>query len=94
LPFFHLYAGDNVVLEIRKYGRIVLPKELRDKYEVKEGSRPIIRDYRGQIVLLLVTKYEKTTEALHGSVKVELPIEEPKEVARTQVRKKLIEELE
>ncbi len=81
-------------VEIRKYGRIVLPKELRDKYGVKEGSRLIIRDHRGQIILLPVTTYEKPTEALHGSVKVEPPIENPKEEARTHIRKKLIEELE
>lgn len=81
-------------VEIGKYGRIVLPKEIRNKYGVKEGSRLIIRDYRGQIILLPVTTYEKPTEALHGSVKVETPIEEPKEVARTHLKKKLIEELE
>jgi len=80
-------------VEIGKYGRIVLPKELRDKYGVKEGSRLIIRDYRGQIILLPVTTYEKPTEALHGSVKVEHPIEEPKEAARTHIKKRLIEEL-
>jgi len=83
----------SLSVEIGKYGRIVLPKELRDKYGVKQGSRLIIRDYRGQIILLPVTTYEKPTEALHGSVRVELPIEEPKEVARTHIRKKLIEEL-
>jgi len=82
----------SMSVEIGKYGRIVLPKELRDKYRVKEGSRLIIRDYRGQIILLPVTTYEKPTEALHNSVKVKLPIEEPKETARTHIRKKLIEE--
>jgi AbrB family looped-hinge helix DNA binding protein len=83
----------NLFVEIGRYGRIVLPKELRDKYGVKEGSRLIIRDYKGQIILLPVTTYENPTEALHGSVKAEFPIEEPKEVARKHVRKKLIEEL-
>ena len=80
-------------IEIGKYGRIVLPKKLRDKYGVKEGSKLIIRDYKGQIILLPVTTYGKPTEALHGSVKVKLPIEEPKEVARTHIKRKLIEEL-
>ena len=81
-------------VEIGKYGRIVLPKKLRDKYGVKEGSRLIVRDYGGQIVLLPVRNYERPTAALHGSVKVETPIEEPKEVARAHVRKRLVEELE
>ena len=83
----------RVSIEIGKYGRMVLPKELRDKYGVKEGSRLIIRDYRGQIVLLPVETYEKPTEALQGSIKVKHPIEEPKEVARARIRKKLVEEL-
>ena len=81
-------------VEIGKYGRIVLPKELRDKYNVKEGSRLIIRDYGGQIILLPVATYEKPTQALHNSIKVDQPIKEPKETARTHIKKKLIEELE
>jgi AbrB family looped-hinge helix DNA binding protein len=81
----------SVSVEIGKYGRIVLPKELRDKYNVKEGSRLIIRDCRGQIILLPVTTYDRPTEALHNSIKTKLPIEEPKETARTYMRKKLIE---
>ena len=83
----------RVSVEIGKYGRIVLPKELRDKYRVEEGSRLIIRDCRGQIILLPVTTYAKPTEALHNSINTKLPIEEPKETARTHIRKKLIEEL-
>jgi len=78
---------------IGKEGRIVLPKELRDKYNVKEGSRLIIRDYKNQIVLIPVTTYENPTEALHGSIPTELPIEEPKEVARVYLRRKLVENL-
>ena len=53
----------------------------------------IIQDYKGQIILVPVTTYEKPTEALYDSVKAEFPIEEPKELARTHIRKKLIEEL-
>jgi len=80
-------------VEIGKYGRLILPKELRNKYGVKEGSRLIIRDYEGRIILIPVATYENPTEVLHGSIKVESPIEEPKEVARTYIKKKLIEEL-
>ena len=83
----------SMSVEIGKYGRIVLPKKLRDKYQVKEGSRLIIRDYRGQIILLPVATYGKPTEALHDSVKAEPQIEEPKETARTHIKKKLVEEL-
>jgi len=81
-------------VQIGKYGRVVLPKELREKYGAKEGSRLIIREFKGCIVLIPVTTYERPTEALHGSVKVQAPIETPKEVARAHARKRLVEELE
>ena len=35
-------------------------------------------------------KYEKPTEALYGSVKLDKPIDELKRVAREHVRKKLV----
>jgi AbrB family looped-hinge helix DNA binding protein len=72
-----------------KYGRLVIPKELREKYGVKEGSRFIIREYKEQIILIPVKIYENPTEALHGSIKLETPIDEPKEIAREHIRKKL-----
>ena len=78
---------------IGKEGRLVLPKELREKYGVREGSRLVIREHAGQIILIPVTTYEKPTEALHGSLKIEGTIEEPKKAAREHIRKKLIEEL-
>ena len=80
-------------VEVGKYGRIVLPKEIREKYGVGERSRLIIRQREGEIVLIPVRRYEKPTEALYGSVKLERPIEEPKQVAREHVRRKLVEEM-
>ncbi len=79
-------------VEVGKSGRIVLPKAFRDKYGLKEGSRLIVRDHNGQLVLLPVTTYEKAAEALYGSIVVEHPIEDPKELARTHIRKRLVEE--
>lgn len=80
-------------VEVGKYGRIVLPKDLREKYAVEEGSRIIIRERNGEIVFIPVRKYDKPTEALFGSVKLEKPVDEPKEAAREYIRKKLLEEL-
>jgi AbrB family looped-hinge helix DNA binding protein len=81
-------------VEVGKYGRIVLPKHLREKYGVKEGFRLIVRDFKGQIILVPVKTYEKPTEALYGSVKLEKPIEEPKRVAREYIQKKLAKGLQ
>ncbi len=80
-------------VEVGKYGRIVLPKQIREKYGVREGFRLIVSDFKGQICLVPVNTYEKPTEALYGSIKVEKPIEEPKLAAREYIRRKLKDEL-
>jgi AbrB family looped-hinge helix DNA binding protein len=80
-------------IEVRRYGRLVLPKELRDRYGVEEGSRLIAAGVKGRIVLLPVRIYDRPTEALYGSVKVEEPVEEPKRVAREYIRTKMVEGL-
>ena len=82
-----------VSVEVGKYGRIVLPKEVREKYCVSEGSRLIIREREGEIVLVPVARYERPSEALYGSVRLDKPLEEPKKVAREYVRRKLVEEM-
>jgi len=82
----------SVSVEVGKYGRIVLPKEIREKYGVSERSRLIIREREGEIVLLPVMNYERPTEALYGSIKLEQSIDEPKRVAKEYLRRKLIEE--
>ena len=78
---------------VGKYGRIVLPKEVRDKYGVREGFRLIVMDFNGQICLVPVNTYEKPTEALYGAVKLEKPVDEPTRVARECIRKKLIDDV-
>ena len=83
----------SLSVEVGKYGRIVLPKEIREKYGVGERSRLIIREREGEIVLIPVRRYERPTEALYGSVKLERPVDEPKQVAREYVRRKLVEEM-
>ena len=80
-------------IEVGKYGRIVLPKQLRKKYGMDEGIRLIITEYMGRVCLIPVKNYEKPTEALYGAIKVEKPIDEPKRVAREHIRKKLVEGL-
>lgn len=80
-------------VEVGKYGRIVLPKMIRDKYGVGEGSRFIVCERFGEIVLVPVRVYEKPTEALYGSVCLEKPVEEPKMVAREHIKRRLVEGL-
>jgi AbrB family looped-hinge helix DNA binding protein len=81
-------------VEVGKYGRIILPKQFRDKYGVHEGARLIVTEFNGSICLVPVKIYEKPTEALYGAVKLEKPVDEPKHLAREYIRKKLTEDLQ
>ena len=81
-------------VEVGKYGRIVLPKRLRKKYDIQEGFRLIVTESMGRICLMPVKTYEKPTDALYGSLKLEKPIDEPKSLAREFIRKKLSEDMQ
>lgn len=83
-----------MTVEIGKYGRIVLPKKLRQKYGMQEGNRLIVTEFMERICLLPVRVYENPTNALYGSVKLDKPIEEPKHLAREYIRKKLSEDFQ
>ncbi|MGH9910438.1 MAG: AbrB/MazE/SpoVT family DNA-binding domain-containing protein [Nitrososphaerales archaeon] len=77
---------------VGKEGRLVLPKKIRDRYGVKEGDRILVREFGSQILLIPVDRYDKPTKALHGSVRARKIIDEPKDVARKYIRRKLAEE--
>jgi len=79
-------------MSVGREGRIVLPKAVREKYKVEEGSRLILREYRDQIVLIPISTHQKPTEALHASIKTGRPVDKPKEKAREHIRRKLMEE--
>lgn len=36
---------NTLFVKVGKYGRIVLPKELREKYNVDDGSKLILREH-------------------------------------------------
>lgn len=75
-----------------KEGRVVLPKSLRKKHGVRDGDRMIVREHGDQIVLIPLARYQHPTEALHGSVVVKPPVNEPKTFAREFLRKRLRKE--
>ena len=83
----------SLSIEVGKYGRIVLPKEIRKRYKIDEGSKLIIRERNGHIILIPIRRYEKPTEALYGSIKPEKPIDEPKKIARRHIKQKLSREI-
>jgi len=80
-----------MTVEIGKYGRIVLPKDIRKRYELDDESRLIIRERQGEIILIPVKRYKKPTEAFFGSITPDQPIDDPKEYARRHIQKKMRE---
>jgi AbrB family looped-hinge helix DNA binding protein len=78
-------------VEVGKEGRIVLPKEIRERRGIGEKTRIIVRERQGEIVLIPVKRYVEPTRSLLGSVKVSEPIDDPKRLAREHAAKKALE---
>jgi AbrB family looped-hinge helix DNA binding protein len=76
---------NSMLVEVGRYGRLVLPKTLREKYGVDEGSKLIISGVDDRIELLPVKTYENPAEE---------PLDHPKEVARSHGRDRASRELE
>jgi AbrB family looped-hinge helix DNA binding protein len=78
-------------VKMRKEGRLVIPKSIREKYELEDGTEFEVRASKAGLILTPFRRYRYPTEALYGSIKAE-PIDEPKEFARRFIRRKLVEE--
>ncbi|MDP2900220.1 MAG: AbrB/MazE/SpoVT family DNA-binding domain-containing protein [Candidatus Bathyarchaeota archaeon] len=81
-------------VEVGKEGRIVLPKDIRDRNEIEEKTRVIIRERNGEIILTPVKRYSEPTAALTGSLPLTEPIDDPKELARRHAREKALKRLD
>ena len=79
-------------VEVGKYGRITLPKELRQRHGIRENTRLIVREHGNQIILIPVDSYEHPTDALYSSIQFTQPVDDPKAVARAHIRKRSLEE--
>jgi AbrB family looped-hinge helix DNA binding protein len=77
-------------VEVGRYGRITLPKEVRQRHGIREKTRIIIRERGSQIILIPVVTYENPTDALYGSVELSPPVDDPKEAARSYMREKAL----
>ena len=81
-------------VEVGKEGRIVLPKDLRERNEIEEKTRVIIRERNGEIILIPIKRYSEPTASLAGSLPLEEPVDEPKELARRYAREKALKRLD
>jgi len=76
-------------IKVGKFGRITLPKELRNRHGIREKTRIIIRERGDQIILIPVASYAHPTDELYASVKITTPIDDPKAEARGYIRDRL-----
>jgi len=81
-------------IKVGKGGRIVLPPSVCQKYGVRVGSRLIVAELPGRICLVPIKTYEKPTQAIYGSIKVDNPLDNPKSLARDHMRQQLQKRLE
>ena len=88
---FDIYCMSDTV-EVGRFGRITLPKGLRDKHGIREKTRIIIRERGDQIILIPVASYDNPSDALFNSVNFSTPVDDPKAEARRHIRDRLREE--
>jgi len=67
-------------------GRIVIPKEIRDRLRIKEGDRILLEVRNREIILKPCI--DNPVNELYGSIPVK-PEDSPKKVAREWMRRRL-----
>lgn len=72
-------------------GRVVIPKEIREKLKIESGDEVKI-SVKDRILVLKPEGIKNPVERLYGSVRTK-PEEGPKKVAREWVKKKIEEDL-
>ena len=79
-------------VEVERFGRITIPKDLRHRHGIREKTRIIIRERGDQIILIPIASYDNPTDALYASVKFTTPVDDPKAEARRNILDRLREE--
>lgn len=69
-------------------GRIVIPKEIREKLGIIVGSKALLVLKDRELILKPIQKVKKPVDVLYGSVRVKPEIS-PKKVAREWLKKHL-----
>jgi AbrB family looped-hinge helix DNA binding protein len=85
---------NHMYIEVGKEGRIVLPKEVRERNKIEEKTRILVRERSGEIILIPINRYSEPTIALAGSLPLTEPIDEPKELAHRHATEKTLKRLE
>jgi AbrB family looped-hinge helix DNA binding protein len=78
-------AVEAEIREIQRGGRVTIPKNLRDKYGLVEGTKVRIKDDEDRLVIEIPTKLT----SLFGLTPTQSPSDNPKQDAREHIRKSL-----
>ncbi|MCW4050822.1 MAG: AbrB/MazE/SpoVT family DNA-binding domain-containing protein [Candidatus Bathyarchaeota archaeon] len=76
--------------EIQRGGRVTIPKSLRDRYGLVEGTMVRIRGDEDRILIEVPTRLS----SLVGYIGAQEPSDDPKRTAREHARKQLFEDVE
>ena len=76
--------------EIQGGGRVTIPKSLRDRFGLNEGT--IVKISANDD--LIIIEPPKRLVSLGGLIETETPSDDPKAVAREFMKKKLVDEIE
>lgn len=76
--------------EIQGGGRVTIPKSLRDRFGLNEGTIVKIRANDD----LIMIEPPKRLVSLSGLIETENPSDDPKAEARDYMKKKLVDEIE
>jgi AbrB family looped-hinge helix DNA binding protein len=80
-----LMTVEAEIREIQQGGRVTIPKNLRDKYGLVEGTKVRIKDEEDRLVIEIPAKLT----SLYGLIPTQSPSDNPKQEAREHVRKSL-----
>jgi AbrB family looped-hinge helix DNA binding protein len=84
---FHLVVEER---EVQRGGRVTIPKEIRDKFGLVEGT--VVRiSVKGNVIEI---EPPSMLHNLLGLVKTDNPSDDPKREAREYLKGKLLEEVE
>lgn len=76
----------GTIVQMDILGRIILPKQIRDKYNIQYKTKFLMIEETSEIVLIPIRKHKTPTKKLCGILQTVEPINDPKKEARKHIK--------
>ena len=76
----------DTIVKMDKLGRIIFPKQIREKYNLQNKTKFIIIEETSGIILIPIRKHKTPTKKLYGIIQTVEPINDPKKEARKHIK--------